>query len=294
MTESQPHGPIVPGPVLEPPPGGGVAFHERVPTPDRRSTGARLGIIAGSGLLIAVGIVAAMGASPSPATGADPSTAASPAPDASGNPDRTGKWRLGAGPLGDIGRLGFGRGPMADGLGIMGFGDITITAITGDSLSLETVDGWTRTIQVSAETAISRGGATITLSDLAVGDQIRFRQTKADDGSYQVTAIVVVLPTVAGQVSAIAGNTITITLPGGTTQTVHVDGDTTYRVNGESASLSDLQVGSIVVAEGTQWADGSLDAATIRGGTFDHDRLPFRHDGPADPDASPAPTSNAG
>ena len=82
-----------------------------------------------------------------------------------------------------------------------------------------------------------------------------------------MTAVVVVLPSIAGQVTAIDGDTLTVTQPGGTTATIHVDGNTTYQVNGASGSLSDLKVGSFVVAEGTQRSDGSLDAATVQGGS---------------------------
>src|SRR5262245_31843375 len=63
---------------------------------------------------------------------------------------------------------GFGRG----------HGGITITSISGNSISLKTEDGWTRTITVDSGTTYSKAGATIALGDLAVGDQIGFRQTK--------------------------------------------------------------------------------------------------------------------
>ncbi len=145
-------------------------------------------------------------------------------------------------------------------------------------------------------TTITKGGATIAVGDLAVGDQIRFRQDRATDGTYTVTAIAVVLPTVAGQISAIDGNTITITQRGGTTATVHVTGATTYRIAGAAGSLSDLKVGAVIVAEGTQRADGSLDAATVGAG-FDKGGMhgPGFPDGDGDhgPAASPAPSSGA-
>ena len=81
-----------------------------------------------------------------------------------------------------------------------------------------------------------------------------------------MTAIKVVLPTIGGQVTAINGNTITVTQPGGTTATIHVDGNTKYQVNGAAGALSDIKVGSFIVAEGTQRTDGSLDAAAIHAG----------------------------
>ena len=197
--------------------------------------------------------------------------------------------------------MGFGGGfPGID----IGFRDITITAIDGSSLSLKTEDGWTRTITVTDSTTITKGGATIALGDLAVGDSIRFRQEKASDGTYTVTAVVVVLPTVVGEISAIDGNTITVTQLGGTTATIHVDSDTTYRLAGGSGagSLSDLKVGSVVVAEGTQRSDGSLDAASIKGG-FVRDEFhgpafqgkPGFPDGLGpDEDAAPSPAPSSG
>jgi Domain of unknown function (DUF5666) len=282
MTES--NDPRIPGDETEP-----VAFHERVTSSDRHSTAMRAGVLAGSALLVVVGIAAAMGASPSPATGADPSaTTASPAPDASGKPKRDGGWRD-LGKFRDLGRFGFGGG-----IGSIGFGEITISAIDGSNVSLETADGWTRTISVTSDTAITKGGQTIAKGDLAVGDQVRFSQIKASDGSYDVKAIVVVLPRVAGRITAIDGNTVTVTQLGGTTATIHVDGDTVYTVNGTSGKLSDLKVDSVIVAEGTQRANGSLDAASVRGGTFDREHLPGFRGGPKGPDASPVPSTDAG
>lgn len=262
-----------------------IEFRESVKARRSRPTAARLGIVAGAALLLVVGAVAAMGASPSPsAIGADP--AASPAPAASDGPGTTT-------PKGD--RHGWGPGLRSD-LDRGGFHDITITAISGSDISLETDDGWTRTITVTSTTTITKGGSAIAVGDLAVGDHVRFAQDKATDSTYSVTAIVVVLPTIAGEVTAIDGNTLTVTQRGGTTATIHVDSDTTYRVNGAAGSLSDIKVGSVIVAEGTQRSDGSLDAALVRGGF--RDRGDFRgpgskggHDWPAAPNASPAPSS---
>ena len=158
-------------------------------------------------------------------------------------------------------------GPGLDGaFGPGGFRGVTISAINGSDISLKTADGWTRTINVESTTTITKGGATITVGDLEVGDEIRFAQKKAADGSYDVTAIVVVLPTVVGEVTAVDGDTIKVTQPGGTTATIHVDSHTTYRIDGATGSLSGVKVGSFIVAEGTQRTDGSLDAAAIRSG----------------------------
>lgn len=271
-----------------------IAFHEPVRRPAGRSTAVRVGIVAGSALLVVVGVAAAMGASPAPSTGAGP--VASSAPDASTAPGTTvpgpgrGLWR---GPMGGFGMRGGGGGGVA--FGGIGFGAIKITSIDGSNVSLKTDDGWTRTITVTGDTKITKGGATIAVGDLATGDEVRIGQDRAADGTYSVTALVVVLPSVAGQISAIDGNTLTITQPGGTTSTVHVDSSTTYQVNGAAGSLSDIKVGAFIVAEGAQRADGSLDAAAVRGGIggVGGRGFPDRHGGQKDPNASPAPSSNA-
>ena len=260
-----------------------IEFHERVTVsgtrPGDRSLPGRIGIVAGSALLVVIGAAAAMGASPaSPATGAPAALSAAAAPEAG---------TFDAPPLGGGFRGGgFGRGGS--------FFDITISAVNGSTLSLKTDDGWTRTITVASSTTITKAGKTIAVGDLAVGDQILLGQKKGSDGTYTITAIRVVLPVVAGKVTAIDGNTITVAGKGTATGTIHVDGSTTYDVNGTAGkALSDITVGTIVVAEGTKRSDGSLDADTIHAGFRGPDGKGgpgFRdHDKPkADPAATPA------
>jgi hypothetical protein len=260
-----------------------VEFHERVVATraktDARSIAARAGIVAGSAALVVIGAVAAMGASPAaPSTTPDANTAAA-AP------------ATGAEPLAP-----FDNGLRGWKLGDGGFRDITISAISGSSLSLKTDDGWTRTITVGSAVTITKAGATIALGDLAVGDQIRFAQEKATDGTWTVTAIRVVLPAIGGEVTAISGNTITVTGKDGTTGTIHVDGDTTYEVGGTAGkALSDITVGSFVVAEGSLRSDGSLDADTVHSGLRgprDGDRPGRGSPGdPATPKATPTPAT---
>jgi hypothetical protein len=318
--------PIAPAPLsptpLEPYPtveSGGVAFTGPVSRSDSRSgartTARRIGILGGSAILLLVGVVAAMAASPGPAanTGAN----ASSSPDATVAPDASAAPYASAPAVGrDRGPLpafGFPIGPGAGafggpgfgfGFGGFGLGQITITGIDGSNVSLKTDDGWTRTIAATSDTKITKAGKTITVEGLAVGDHVRIAQDRAGDGTYTVTAIIVVLPSVAGQVSAIDGDTITVTQPGGTKTTVHVSVSTTYTVDGQAGKLSDIKVGAFIVAEGTQRSDGSLDAAAVRAG-FGGKIVPggpssgkpgfpgYRHGDGAVPKPSPAPSTSA-
>ena len=147
------------------------------------------------------------------------------------------------------------------------FREITISAISGSDVTLATEDGWTRTITLTETTTITRAGETIGVAELKVGDEVRFRQHRGDDGTYTVTAIEVVLPHVVGRVSAISGDAITVERRDGTSTTVRVGTGTSYHVRGvESAALSDITVGMLVVALGEQNADGSLQAVAVTAG----------------------------
>jgi uncharacterized protein DUF5666 len=161
------------------------------------------------------------------------------------------------------GLRGFGGAPGFGGPGHF-FGGITITAISGSDISLETEDGWTRTITVDDGTEYARSGDGIGLADLAVGDRIGFRQTLEDDGTWTIDAIVVILPHVGGEVTAVDGSTITVEGRDGTASMIKVDGDTAYQVNGDDATLADVEVGMVLIAEGTENADGSLTATEVK------------------------------
>ena len=174
------------------------------------------------------------------------------------------------------------------------FGPITITAIDGTSVSLKTADGWTRTIVVDGSVKVTKGGADATASDLKVGDEVRLRQTKETDGSFTVTSIDIVLPTAFGEVTAKTADAITIKRPDGTTSTIHVGSGTTYRVAGvDNATLADVDVGSFVIAQGTQRSDGSLDATTVASGFGPRMSKDGHGPGPGGPFAPGGPKPNA-
>jgi hypothetical protein len=72
----------------------------------------------------------------------------------------------------------------------------------------------------------------------------------------------------AGRVTAIDGDTISVAGPNGTTASIHVDATTTYSKSGTVASRSDVIVGSFVVADGTFGSSPTvLNAATVGIGT---------------------------
>ncbi len=251
-----------------------------------------------AGLLLVGAAGFAAGASPSPAASTNGTAGAAasgePSPDASAGP----KNGQGRGPLG-LGPWGPGRFGVGGAFGRFGafLGQIKITGIDGSKISLATEDGWTRTITVGESTTLMRAGQKIGLSDLKVGDQVRIAETKASDGSFTINRLDVILPTVAGEVTAKSGNEITLKLLGGATATVHVSGATTYRTRGkDSASLSDVSVGNVLVAVGTRRSDGSIDALQVQFGqlrAIEGRGRPFGAPKPKDaPGSSAAPSAS--
>ena len=271
-----PDGGYVAGPIpLEPAPAG-AASTAALPAMSRSALLARIGLlgIAVAALIAAVILVFGSSASPGGILAAGTT---------SGTSGGTTDLLNGGGP-------GFRDGHV-------GMGGITVTAINGNNLSLKTADGWTRTITVDSGTTYSKSGATIALSDLKVGDEIGFRQTRETNGSWTIDSIAVILPHAGGTVSKIDGSTITVTAPDGTTSTITVNASTTYDVNGATAKLADVKVGMFLVAEGTKNADGSLTATKVRAGTASNrgDRGGHGWFGPdndgATPNATAAPSA---
>ena len=139
----------------------------------------------------------------------------------------------------------------------------TVTAVTSTSITLSDPSGTTSTFAVDASTTVSKERTASTLAAVAVGDEVRVIPTAP--GSTTAKHIAIEQPSVMGKVTAVSGDTITLTGPNGTSQTVIVSSATTYAKAGASATLADVTVGSSIFAQGT-FASGStttLDATTV-------------------------------
>ena len=217
----------------------------------RGSSVLRVGVVLGAAAVLLVSAALTFGASPPP-SGPGAAPQATPGGNGGKPGPRLRDRAFGGGLFGLGDRTRFG------------FGNISVTAIDGSNLSLKTDDGWTRTIAVTGTTKLTKGGNAITLGDIKTGDRIRFRETRAADGTFSIDAVEVVLPSVVGKVTAKTADSISVQTLGGGTVTIHVSGSTTYRVAGKAtAGLADIAVGDIVGAQGQKRADGSLDATTV-------------------------------
>jgi hypothetical protein len=253
------------GPAAAATPDVTTSFQGRTPG---RASAIRAGVVLGAALVVALGTAVVMGASPSTPTtpsgaGAQPSPAASGGTKGQGDQKGLKAFR-GGGPF------GFGFGPVDPGNG-RGFGDtaggrfgqITVTAVNGSTVSLKTDDGWTRTITVSSDTKVTKGGEPAAASDIVVGDSVRIAQKKNADGTFTVTGVAIVLPRVAGTVTAVDATTITITGRNGVQQTIHTNGSTAYHAGGSDGTRADVTVGANIAAVGEQAADGSITATSV-------------------------------
>jgi len=234
--------PLSPAPAAE-----GVAFSTRTAGPGRM----RVAAVAGAAAVLAIGAVAT-------------SLAASPAPSAIGSTNSSTSGIesvpfLALDPAVEESlELDHGR------LGGQGLRDITISSISGSNVTLTTDDGWTRTIAVTESVEITKGGQTIALSDLAVGDQVRFSQTRNDDGTYTVEAIAVVVPTVRGAVSDVSSSGFKITTRDGSVWTITINSATEYQFGTGAGSLADVTNGTTAIVQGTTTGDNALTALTVR------------------------------
>jgi hypothetical protein len=145
-----------------------------------------------------------------------------------------------------------------------GFREITIKAISGSNVTLATDDGWTRTIAVTSSVELTKGGQAIEVSALKVGDQVRFSQTRNEDGTYTVEAIVVVVPSVRGTVSDVSASGFKVTTRDDSVWTIAINGTTTYRYGTGTGTLADVKNGVVALVQGTTTGDNALTALTVR------------------------------
>ena len=119
------------------------------------------------------------------------------------------------------------------------------------------------TITVSATTTYSRAGAAIGLGDIHPTDRIAVHGTRTAAGAITATKIEIVLPRVAGVITAASNGTLTLVSFDGTSQMVDVNAQTTYERAGKTVNASAAATGAAIVAQGTRNADGSLTALQI-------------------------------
>jgi hypothetical protein len=137
-----------------------------------------------------------------------------------------------------------------------------VSVLSTTSLTLNRNDGKTTTFTITPSTIITEGAASMTVPSLAVGDTVDVEVNSADPTT--ALRINILQASLAGKVSAVAGNLITITGPQGFARTIQVSDATTYTMGGAPATLADVTVGSDIYAVGTiDTNQTTLDATAV-------------------------------
>jgi hypothetical protein len=138
-----------------------------------------------------------------------------------------------------------------------------VTAVTDTSISIADVAGTTSTYSINASTTVTKNGQSATIADIVVGDNVHIALSSTDPTL--ADTIDIVPASVAGKVTAIAGDVLTITGPNGSTGSVVVSSATTYMKGGSSAALSDITVGTVIFARGSFGSTAAIVNATTVG-----------------------------
>lgn len=138
----------------------------------------------------------------------------------------------------------------------------TITAINGNTITLQTMNGGTATVKIADSTQFRRDGQPAKLSDFKVGERVMVRGTSAGENTW-TAEMVGANPQmearmreglgkefIAGRVTAIDGTKITVDRIDGQSQTIEVDENTSFRKMRDSITLADIKVGDQVMGRG--------------------------------------------
>ena len=170
------------------------------------------------------------------------------------------------------GSLGFGGEPGLPGVVTVAAEPartVEVTGVDGTNVTLETDDGWTRTVD-TANVAVTLDSDTLAASDLEPGDRVQVIQVRNANDTYTITGLALVLPEATGTVSEVTDTGFTVTEPDGTETPVMVTDETRWPAAGLPGSpgaptpgLDALQDGDLVHVRGTLGEDGTLTATEI-------------------------------
>lgn len=172
--------------------------------------------------------------------------------------------------------MGFGPAGMGSSFGPPGggmHGGWTVEVVNGATISAKRADGTKLAVTTNGSTVyeVTRPGQPQTagaLTDVGIGDQIEVIGTLTGTGAVSAETVVVHPAGAGGQVTAISGTTVTVSGGRSTTQQIHLAAGATYRLETFSGAVAgkaaDIQVGSVVKAQGTLNKDGSLLAQFVQ------------------------------
>ena len=138
-----------------------------------------------------------------------------------------------------------------------------ITALGTNTVTIQGRHGTSTVYTTTAATTYFEGKTAVTIAALAINENVELMLTSTTPQT--VTSISIHLVNFEGKVSAISGNTITISGWNSTTRTVNVSATTTYTLNGAPSTLGAITVGSEIEAKGLLGTNATtLNAVSVR------------------------------
>ena len=138
----------------------------------------------------------------------------------------------------------------------------TVTAASTTSLTVQLANGASATLAIDANTTFFEGKHAVTAAALSTGEHVNVALSSTTSAT--AGRIDIVLIKLAGTVSTVNGDAITITGAEAFTRTIDVSPTTTYTEAGKAATLSNVLVGMKIVATGSVSADQTaLDAISV-------------------------------
>jgi len=149
-----------------------------------------------------------------------------------------------------------------------------ITAIDEKTITVQTMDGRTVTVNLSDKTEFRKDRQSAKLADFKIGDMIMVRGQSSGDNAVEAEAVLgrtggsqefrdaMGKRFIAGVIKSIDGTRLTIDRVDGVTQTITPDENTSFKKEGESVTLADLHAGDHVIARG-ELKDGVFVPSTL-------------------------------
>ncbi len=139
-----------------------------------------------------------------------------------------------------------------------------VISTSGSQLVVTQQDGLNVTVNTSASTTYAEAGQSVPATDVGVGTVVFVTGTvSSDHNQVDATTIEIVLPTVAGRVTDVAGTTITITGFDGTVETVTTDSATVFRNQNGTTTIASVAKGDLLQASGRPGSGNTFAAATV-------------------------------
>ena len=128
-----------------------------------------------------------------------------------------------------------------------------VSAVSAASITVQRSAITTTTLAIVPTTRFFEGSKPVTAAALVVGERVDISRTASAPAT--AAKITIEVAALAGTVSAVSGNVITITGGEGFSRTIDVSASTTYSEGGTAVTLSAVLVGSKIKAQGLVSSD---------------------------------------